>query len=248
MECRDAIENQLRRQAEWLKESWLWLLRTKVISGTGPNPAALDVGCGPGYVMDAFAKELGILVEGVDRDPDMAEACRVRGLKSGLAEAESLPFPDESFSIAYCTFLLLWAREPVRVLREMKRVSKDWVLCLAEPDYGGRLDYPEGLEGLKDILAEGLQKEGADPYIGRKLPNLFSEAGLRAEVGVHPGVWDIERLKREQAGEWRWVETSARLGGIGKDRLEAYRGKWLEALDRGTLFQFNPVFYALARK
>lgn len=248
MECRTALEGQLRRQADWLGESWLWLLRTKVLPVTGPRPAALDVGCGPGYVMEAFAKELGLGVEGVDRDPDMVEACRARGLKALRAEAAGLPFPDESFPIVYCTFLLLWAPEPVRVLRELRRVSSEWVLCLAEPDYGGRLDYPGGLEGLGNILAGGLQKEGADPYIGRKLRSLFSESGLRAEVGLHPGVWELERLKRERAEEWRNVASSARLLGIERDQLESYRGKWHEALERGTLFQFNPVFYALARK
>jgi SAM-dependent methyltransferase len=246
VKSRDGIERQLRRQAGWLGESWLWLLRTKVLAGMPGRPKALDVGCGPGFVMDLLGKEME--VEGVDIDPDMVEMCRVRGLDVTKADAAALPFEDMHFDIAYCSFLLLWARDPVTVLREMRRVSKRWVLCLAEPDYGGRIDYPPELEGFKDLLAEGIRREGGDPHIGRRLRALFRESGMECELGVHPGVWDMARLKEESADEWRWVDSAAALTGIDERDLDEAREVWREALGRGVLFQFNPIFYALARK
>jgi len=243
---RKAMERQLQRQAGWLGESWLWLLRTKVLAGLPGRPKALDAGCGPGYVMEVLGNELEI--EGIDNDPDMVEMCRVRGLNVTRADATQLPFGDGHFEIAYCSFLLLWARDPLTVLREMKRVSKGWVICLAEPDYGGRIDYPSELEGLKDLLAEGIRQEGGDPFIGRRLRALFREAGMECEMGIHPGVWDIARLREESGDEWKWVDfAAARTRADGKELDEA-REVWREALGRGALFQFNPVFYALARK
>lgn len=243
---RTGLERQLRRQAAWLSESWLWLLRTRVLPGLPPRPRALDVGCGPGYVMDVLGKQMD--VEGVDIDPDMVESCRARGLSVTKADATSLPFDDGHFDIAYCTFLLLWAKEPFKVLREMRRVCKSWVLCLAEPDYGGRIDHPPELEGLRDLLVEGIRNEGGDPFIGRKLRALLHQSGLEGEIGVHPGVWDLGRLKEESAEEWRWIELAAGPAGLGDGELDGAREAWRAALEGGCLFQFNPVFYALARK
>jgi len=242
---RAGLERQLRRQAGWLSESWLWLLRTKVLSGLPRRPKALDAGCGPGYVMELFGKEM--VIEGVDIDPDMVEMCRVKGLNVTKADAAALPFDDGHFDIAYCSFLLLWARDPVTILRELQRVSKSWVLCLAEPDYGGRIDHPAELEGIKDILAEGIRREGGDPFFGRKLRAIFQESGLEAEIGVHPGVWDLGRLKEESSEEWRWIDGAAKHTGIKDGDLNELREEWRAAIGRGILFQFNPVFYALAK-
>ena len=66
--------------------------------------------------------------------------------------AHSLPYSAYSFDITYCHFLLLWVRDPLQVLPEMKRVTKanGYVLALAEPDYTARTDQPDELECLDD--------------------------------------------------------------------------------------------------
>jgi SAM-dependent methyltransferase len=243
---RAGLERQMRRQAGWLSESWLWLLRTKVLSGMPRRPKALDAGCGPGFVMEVLGNEME--VEGIDMDPDMVEMCRARGLNVTRADAAKLPFEDGHFDIAYCSFLLLWAKDPLKVIGELKRVSRRWVLCLAEPDYGGRIDHPAELAGIRDILAEGIRREGGDPFCGRKLRAMFRESGLDGEIGVHPGVWELGRLKEESSEEWRWIDGAARLAGIKDGELDGLREEWRAAIGRGILFQFNPVFYALARK
>jgi SAM-dependent methyltransferase len=241
------IDRQLRRQSIWLKESWLWLLRTKVIPDTNggrDRPTALDVGCGPGFVMECLSEELR--VRGVDIDPDMVGACRSRDLEVEQASAHSLPYEDGSFDIVYCTFLLLWLENPWKALREMARVSRAHILCLAEPDMGSRIDHPGELADVSTMVIDGLRAEGADPFIGRKLRALFQECGLVAEIGVHPGVWDIQRLRDESADEWAFIENAAQDGSSGT--LDRLRSAWDEALAMGTLFQYNPVFYALGKR
>jgi SAM-dependent methyltransferase len=240
-------EQQLRRQISWLKESWSWLLRTRVL---GPDPQghrleALDVGCGPGLVME----ELGSLfnVQGLDRDEGMVEGCLNNGFRAVQGVAEGMPFEDGSFDVVYCSFLLLWVKDPSLVVREMRRVSRRWVVCLAEPDYGGRIDHPEGLGPLRDIIIDGLLGSGADPLMGRKLRDFFHRAGLEAEVGVHPGVWSTERLASEGIDEWCNIANASGLGPA-EVRLREMELVWKKALDEGSLFQFSPIFYALARK
>jgi SAM-dependent methyltransferase len=241
-------EEQLRRQSAWLSESWLWLLDTKgpLQEGKGTRrPTALDVGCGPGLVMELLASRLQ--VKGVDLDQGMARRAREKGLDVAQGNAYQLPFPSASFDIVYCSFLLLWTKEPEKAVKEMGRVARHWVICLAEPDYGGRIDHPLELLALKDLAIKGLQDEGADPFMGRKLRSVFSGCGLEAEIGQHPGVWDMERLYQEGRDEMLSLESArdASMDASERARLEQ---AWDQGYREGTLFQFNPVFYALASK
>jgi SAM-dependent methyltransferase len=226
---------QLARQSLWLHDSWLWLIRKNVLDGSRPN--ALDVGCGAGHVMEILSEHMDVV--GVDSDPDMVALCKSKDLGVQLAEATELPFEDDTFDVVYCSFLMLWLPEPERAIHEMFRVSKKWVICLAEPDYGGRIDHPPSLEALGDAMVSDLRSRGADPFVGRKLRAIFSAAGLDPEIGVHQGVWPLTRLKAEMGGELGWADESSR---------PELRAALLAAIDEGTAFQFNPVFYALAKK
>ena len=256
-EFKTHMECQLRRQALWLKESYLWLLRTKVFSGSGESttkkpkaakaakPTALDVGCGPGFVMDILCELFD--VRGIDCDHDMVAMCRSRGLEVKQALAESLPFEDESFDVVYCSHLLMGVKDPARIVREMTRVSRTWVLCLAESDIGARVDYPFELEKLNEVLIKGVLAYGGDPFMGRKLRAVFHECGLGSEMGIHPGVWDIERLWEESEDEWRWAMMT--IGDEARqEELDELKSVWEKALENGVLFQFNPIFYCLGKK
>lgn len=244
---KEEMNRQLSRQSLWLRESWMWLLEQRVLKKwTGPKrPTALDVGCGPGFVMEGLWESLE--VHGIDIDPAAVADARDRGLDVREGDAHALPFDDGSFDLVYCSFLLLWVEDPVKVLSEMTRVSRDWVACLAEPDLGARIDFPEELAPLASIAEEGIRAEGGDPLIGRKLRSVFRACGLDAEVGVHPGVWGIDKLREESEGEWRYLELTAK-DGEQSAALSELKPVWRQAVREGTLFQHNPVFYAFARK
>lgn len=247
-EPRGELVKQLRRQVEWLEEHWLWLVRTRIIEGQEDvlaRPRALDVGCGPGYVLEVLSADMDIV--GVDRDPDMVAMGRGRGLDVREGDAGALPFDNGEFDLAFCSFLLMWVDDPAAVLAEMARVSRRWVVCLAEPDYGGRIDHPEGLARLGDLLVKGLQAQGADPLMGRRLRGLMSAIGLEAEVGIHPGGWSTDRLREETEAEWRFVEGV--VGSLAdEEELGRIRSAWDDALEKGALFQFCPTFYAFGKK
>lgn len=234
---------QLRRQSIWLRDSLQWILREKVLDGRGRS-TALDVGCGPGFVMELMGDQAD--VRGVDIDADMVRACRARGLLADEGSVYDLPFRDESFDIVYCTFLFLWLEDPSSALAEMTRVSRRHVLCLAEPDFGARIDYPEALEPIRDLIVDGIRDQGGDATIGRKLRSLFRGSGLSVEVGIHPGIWSLERLGREFEDEWKFVEAAS--PDKRRAELEALKSSWQRALGEGSLFQFNPIFYALGSR
>jgi SAM-dependent methyltransferase len=239
------MSRQLTRQRGWLLEHWRYLLDRHILPELhSRRPKALDVGCGPGLVMDSLSDVLD--VHGLDHDPEMIDLRRRSSLPCILGRAEEIPFHDDAFDLAYCSFLLVWVEDPGAVLDEMLRVSNDWIVCLAEPDYAARVDCPPELGELTSMIIDGTRRAGGDPYMGRRLRSLFSERGMDAEIGVHPGVWSLQRLREESEAEWTWARG---MVGDGEEvRLERLRGTWDRALGEGTLFQYNPIFYALARK
>jgi SAM-dependent methyltransferase len=239
-------ERQSLRQRSWLADSWTWLLRTEVLGEEvqGRRPTALDVGCGPGLVMELLSPYLE--VQGVDIDAHAVQAANARKQNAVIGRAEDLPFEDGAFDIVYCSFLLLWVLDPVTVVEEMKRVSREWVICLAEPDHGGRVSYPPEVAPLDRWFVEGLRRQGADPIMGRRLQSVLRECSLLPEVGVHSGMWDVN-MQEEADAEWRSLAPIC-SEVANPASLSRVKAAWDSAVRDGELIQFTPTFYALARR
>jgi ubiquinone/menaquinone biosynthesis C-methylase UbiE len=164
-----------------------------------------------------------------------------------VGDAHSLPHADDSFDLVLCSFLLLWVAKPEVVVREMSRVAGKGgvVLATTEPDYGGRIDYPEEIK-LGPLMEESLRRDGAIPRIGRRLKALFSLAGLEAQSGIIGSMWDDQQLREEFDAEWGFIlETLSNVAG--EAQLETYRDMAWRALQRGERLVFMPHFWALGR-
>jgi SAM-dependent methyltransferase len=186
-------------------------------------------------------------VTGLDLDPEMVHLVREGGSDAVLGDASALPFQDGSFDLVYCSFTVLWVSEPLTMIQEMARVSRRSVVCLAEPDYGGRICLPEEVAELDRCLVGSLVDEGADPFIGRKLGGMMEAAGLTVEMGVHSGIWSPHRLREEADAEWMSIaESVSEL--VDRQSLDRAKAAWDKALAERSLFLFNPIFYAIGRK
>lgn len=96
--------------------------------GAGPDDAVLDVACGGGLVVCAFAQVVQ-RAEGIDITPAMLDRARALAAEKGLAntswrqgDVTSLPYPDGAFSIVTSRFTFHHFQDPLAVLREMRRV------------------------------------------------------------------------------------------------------------------------------
>jgi ubiquinone/menaquinone biosynthesis C-methylase UbiE len=98
-----------------------------------PGQAVLDVACGIGIpaLRAAGMVAPGGQVTGIDIASGMIELARARALKSGInnvnfreGDAESLPFPDESFDAVLSNMGLIHVPDRAKALREMARVLK----------------------------------------------------------------------------------------------------------------------------
>jgi SAM-dependent methyltransferase len=242
---------QFTRQAGWTRATRAHLYRRANLLRA---KRVLDVGSGTGAVTEEMAERTRGKVIGVDLDPDMvafaqsaSSAARGGQAQYRLGDAHELPFPDAWFDVTVCHFLLLWCRDPKRAAQEMVRVTRPGgaVLVCAEPDYGGRIDHPA--LPLGRWQAEALHREGADPFLGRKLRALFALPGVRqADVGVIPGLWDLTTLRSEFEAEWAlWERSFADF--VPADELVGAKVSDRQAIEAGARLAFMPVFYAFVR-
>jgi SAM-dependent methyltransferase len=188
-------------------------------------------------------------VSGIDLDPEMVAYAKGRGGRADYrtGDAHALSFDNAWFDVAACHFLLLWCHNPAQVAQEMVRVTRPGgaVLVCAEPDYGGRIDYPDLRLGCWQ--AEALRQEGADPFLGRRLRELFALPGVReVDVGVMPGLWNPVAQRAEFHAEWALWEQSL-AGILPPDELARLKAADWAAIEAGTRLAFIPTFFALVR-
>jgi ubiquinone/menaquinone biosynthesis C-methylase UbiE len=105
-------------------------------SGAGRDDTVLDVACGPGLVVNAFAPVVKYAI-GIDLVPAMIDKARALQTEKQLTnvdwqvgEVSPLPFPDGSFSIVTSRYALHHVENPRGAFSEMKRAShaeaKSW--------------------------------------------------------------------------------------------------------------------------
>lgn len=237
---------QFVRQARWTQATRDHLYQRAGLEGA---ERVLDVGCGTGAITAELARCARGQVIGLDLDPQMVAFARQhdRGAQYEQGDALDLPYPEEHFDIVTCHYLLLWLRDPQLGVREMARVTRTGgsVLVCAEPDYGGRLDWPE--LPVRDWQILALRRQGADPLIGRSLRRLFVEARLEPEVRVMASVWDVGSIRAEFEAEWAmlWQDIG---GTVDAATFQAARSHARAAVEAGTRLVFMPTFYAYALK
>lgn len=103
-----------------------------------PTDTALDVACGPGSVVRAFAGRVA-RATGLDATAAMLDEARRAAADAGVANVSwrqgdvvALPFADAAFDIVSCRFALHHFEQPVRAFAEMVRVCRPGgrvVLC-----------------------------------------------------------------------------------------------------------------------
>jgi ubiquinone/menaquinone biosynthesis C-methylase UbiE len=94
---------------------------------SGLSGKVLEVGVGTGKNLKYYSSRC--LVTGIDYSELMLDKARekARGMKNVtllLMDAEDLEFPDNSFDYVATTFVLCSIPDPVRALKEMRRVLK----------------------------------------------------------------------------------------------------------------------------
>ena len=96
----------------------------------------LDVGCGNGFFTYYFDQVCDVY--GIDFSEKMIDLNPVKN--KAVMNAEELKFEDNSFDVIFCHALLHHVDDIDKVIQEMKRVSRKWVILL-EPNRNNPLMF-----------------------------------------------------------------------------------------------------------
>jgi ubiquinone/menaquinone biosynthesis C-methylase UbiE len=181
---RDAILDQFTRQAVPFAtapgiQDEAALRLVVEFSGAGPDDTVLDVACGPGIVVCAFAKVVAHAT-GLDLTPAMLERARTLQKEKGLTnitwqlgEAIPLPYPDASFSIVTSRFAFHHFLDPLAAIKEMARACRT----------GGKVVVIDSAPASDKADAFNAMELVRDPSHARAMPleelkDLYRRAGL----------------------------------------------------------------------
>jgi ubiquinone/menaquinone biosynthesis C-methylase UbiE len=174
----------------------------------------LEVGCGPGVLLQTVAQAPDVHVTGFDLSEDRLEEANrnfvnLPNATTVQGDAHHLPFDDGTFDFVYSRFLVEYLSDKQRAINEMARVLRPGGRLLLQ-DLDGQLvsHFPIDADLQRDIDAtlQCLAETGFDPFVGRKLYHMARQAGLielatTAESyhlyagpidAVNEGLWDLK--------------------------------------------------------
>lgn len=241
----DFWHQRYTQQVGWTLETRRYIFRQ---IGLEKFAAILEVGSGTGAILSSLYQDGYTHLFGLDIDRAALDKSALGDCVCG--DAHQSPFPSNSFSLSLCHFLLLWVKDPFKVIREMHRVTLPggWVVALAEPDYSRRIDAPAELKPLGAAQSESLAAQGADVSIGARLGDLFQRAELAdIETGVimpwAPGLFTDEEFELE------WAVLRRDLAGrISDTQLQHWYDLDRLAAIRGDRQHYVPIHFAFGQK
>jgi len=212
-----------------------------------PGMAVLDVGCGPGTITtDLAALVAPGRVVAVDSAQAVLEQAAGYAAEAGyadridfaVADVHELEFPDDTFDVVHAHQVLQHVSDPIRALREMRRVCRPGgIVAARDSDYSGFIWYPElpALDAWLRLYLDLARANGGEPDAGRRLLAWAHEAGFE-DVVASSSVWCYagERDRPWWGSLWvdRVTKSEFARGAVARglateDELRALSEGWL---------------------
>jgi SAM-dependent methyltransferase len=171
------------------------------LAGVRCGQRVLDVGCGPGALTAELVNRVGAgSVCAVEPSASFAAAVRERlpGVDVRQSAAEQLPFPDGAFGVTLAQLVVHFMSDPVRGLREMRRVTRPGgTVAACVWDHAGDRGPLSAFWSAARELDPAAPGESDLPGVREgQLASLFTQAGLRGvevatvTVGVRHASFD----------------------------------------------------------
>jgi SAM-dependent methyltransferase len=181
-----------------------------------PGMSLLDVGCGPGTITADLAARLApgrvTAVEISEAALRLARAeIATRGADNvdfAVGDVHALDLPDAGFDAVHAHQVLQHVADPVRALRELRRVCRPGgVVAARDSDYAAFAWHPR-LPELDDWLAlyeRAARANGGEPDAGRRLLSWARAAGFD-DVAAGASTWCFATPGDRQWWGGLWAE------------------------------------------
>lgn len=222
-------------------------------AGVCQGRRVLDLGCAAGTTCRIMAPMVGVggSVVGVDASSLRIGAARARQGRSRavtyrVGTADAIPAHDGEFDVAWSRFLFEYLRDPMRTVREMKRVTRAGG-TVAVSDLDGNCIWHDPVDdALRSELSAAriLLGPGFDPRAGLRLHGLMHRAGmLRLRVDVRPYHVLAGRLSTEQEDLWKLkldgVAAALVRKGWSTERAKLLCGRFMDHLRDERTFTYS---------
>jgi ubiquinone/menaquinone biosynthesis C-methylase UbiE len=170
---------------------WPNFLAILDVVALSPSDNLLEVGCGGGALLHEALKS-GCRASAIDHSPDMVrlateknqESIRQGRLKIAISEADSLPFPDKTFTCAIMTGVLGFLPDPLRVFKEVCRVLAN----------GGRFVTFSGSKQLRGTpAAPEPMASRLHFYEAGEIEDMARRAGFTTVRVQHPSLYEYAK-------------------------------------------------------
>jgi ubiquinone/menaquinone biosynthesis C-methylase UbiE len=148
----------------------------------------LELGSGLGILAEKIAQKLGSgRMTGIEISPEQIAKCPPENEKLFfiLGDVQDLPFKENSFDIVYCRYILEHVPDPLRVLKEARRVLRPGGQLFIQENAILILKlYPECVvfDQVWNAFARYQSDIGGDAMIGLKLYDLLKKADFNEPV------------------------------------------------------------------
>ena len=179
------------------------------LSALGPEAGdtIVDVGCNTGEAERLLLKEYPKIskVIGIENNQKRCQRALNRWQDDGspaqvefiLADAQALPWPEESVDRVLCAETLEWVDQPIKALQEMRRVLKpNGRAVIVHTDFDTQVFNVTDRQRNRKIV-NFFADSGPNGQIGRELFGLCKQAGFQA---VEPIVYTL--VNREWTPNW----------------------------------------------
>jgi ubiquinone/menaquinone biosynthesis C-methylase UbiE len=225
----------------------------------------VDCGCGPGSITVGLAEIVAPgQVTGVDIESRQLELARALALERGIGNVRfdegsvyELPYADASFDVGVAHFVIEHVSEPVRALREMRRVLRPGGIAAIKDPYYPAFTFRPPLPAIRryeELSAKVRAHNGASDSYAPDLRACLLEAGFQrteAQAGIltiagRDPVTPLFRLIREnQLREPAFRDTVIQQGWADPSELDSVVEGIAEMAERQDLFAFVVFVEAL---
>jgi SAM-dependent methyltransferase len=163
-----------------------------------PGLSLLDVGCGPGTLTADLARLVSPgRVTAVEPEAAVLDLARLEAADRGVsvdfvvADVHALDLPDASYDVVHAHQVLQHLADPVRALREMRRVCRPGgIVAARDSDYAAFAWYPAvpALDEWLALYCRMVRANGGEPDAGRRLLSWARAAGF-SDVAATASTW-----------------------------------------------------------
>jgi SAM-dependent methyltransferase len=221
----------------------------------------LDLGCGPGFALDALRARAGERGEVIGLDESTTWQAAVeeriaerkwRNVRFVLGRAEALATDARGFDLIFSRWMFSFVRDPLALVERLARsLAPGGQLAIQDYNHEGVSLFPpsEGFRAIVRATRALYASRGGDPFVAGKLPGCLRAAGLELtslDTDVLCGGPNSPAFRWADAFFPYHSEGMVAAGLLTPAERELFLAEWAEHAANPDALFFSPIVVSIA--